>query len=130
MKDITSLFNIQFLQFVFSLAEFGPLGIFVELSSMSFCKLDRCRFIGPLKMASIVTVLACDLRSWRNRTSRVFGAKVSFKKAMSAADTQSVCIFLRFSRYSNGTLEIPLGLFVEMLSLIKDDMDRVADGET
>jgi hypothetical protein len=46
---------------------------------------------------TIVTlVVLVRLRSWRNRVSRVFGAKVSFKNAMRAGDAASVWTFLRF----------------------------------
>lgn len=36
------------------------------------------------------------LRSWRNKVSSVFGARVSFKNEMRAGEVVSVWTFLRF----------------------------------
>ena len=55
---------------------------------------------------TIVTFVVLDrLRSCKKRVSRVFGAKVSFKKAIRAEEAASVWIFLRFRWYCDDVLD-------------------------
>ena len=116
MKLRTSRFGIQALHRVLAEESLGLVGIPLELSSISFLRLARCRLSGPLNIAScryqsqhikknprpdgiltIVTVVPAErFRSWRNSVSRVLGAKVSFKKEIKAGEAASVCIFFRF----------------------------------
>ena len=56
-------------------------------------------------MASTVTVDAYVRHSWRNSTSRLFGARVSFKNEMSEEETVFVCTRLRLRWYCISTSE-------------------------
>lgn len=99
MKVRISRFSIHRLHL--ELVVVCPSGPFSPLSIINFFRLARCLFIGPLYIASTVTVDEYDRPSWRNRTSRLLGAKVSFRKEMSDGETVLVWIRLRFSWYSD-----------------------------
>lgn len=78
-----------------------PSGPFSLLSIINFFRLALCRRIGPRYMASTVTVDEYERPSCRKRTSRLFGARVSFKNEMRDGETVLVWIRFRFSWYSD-----------------------------
>ena len=85
----------------------NPSGLFSLLSIRSFFKLFRCRLSGPRKIDSIDTLELYVRASCRKSTSKLFGAKVSLRKAISEGDTVLVWIFFSLSGYSKSALETP-----------------------
>jgi hypothetical protein len=71
-----------------------PSGPFSLLSIINFFRLALCLRIGPRYIASTVTVDEYERPSCKKRTSRLLGAKVSFKKDMS--DGETVFVWIRF----------------------------------